>query len=234
MNLTTIGLLFASVMAGAIVVEIFKPKKNKNIQLLLTFSGAYLLSVSVLHLLPELFKEENTSQHIGIFILAGFLIQILLEYFSQGIEHGHFHKSNVIPFSVLISLSLHALLEGLPLGGHLLHHNHHAHNSLLTGIVLHKIPVAIVLMTFFLQSNMPKQKAYFYLLLFAIMSPLGVFAGSFFTTLANYQNEIMALVIGIFLHISTTILFESSDGHKFSTQKILAIIVGAIIVMLSL
>jgi hypothetical protein len=44
----------------------------------------------------------------------------------------------------------------------------------------------------------------------------------------------MAMVIGIFLHISTTILFESSDGHNFSTQKILAIIVGAIIVMLSL
>jgi hypothetical protein len=155
----------------------------------------------------------------------------LLEYFSQGIEHGHFHKSNVIPFSVLISLCLHALLEGVPLGGHL---HKHAHNALLTGIVLHKMPVAIVLMTFFLQSNIPKQKAYFYLLLFAIMAPLGVFAGSFFTALANYHNEIMAMVIGIFLHISTTILFESSDGHKFSTQKILAIIVGAIIVMLSL
>ena len=233
MNLTTLGLLFASVIAGAIVVEIFKPKKSKNIQLLLTFSGAYLLAVSLLHLLPELF-EHNTSKHIGLFILGGFLIQILLEYFSQGIEHGHFHKSNVIPFSVLISLCLHALLEGVPLGGDLLTHNHQAHNALLTGIVLHKMPVAIVLMTFFLQSNMPKQKAYFYLLLFALMSPLGVFAGSFFTALVNYNNEIMAMVIGIFLHISTTILFESSDGHKFSTQKILAIIVGAIIVMLSL
>ena len=119
----------------------------------------------------------------------------------------------------------------MPLGGHL---HQHAHNALLTGIVLHKMPVAIVLMTFFLQSNITKQKAYFYLLLFALMAPLGVFAGSFFTALANYHNEIMAMVIGIFLHISTTILFESSDGHKFSTQKILAIIVGAIIVMLSL
>ena len=66
------------------------------------------------------------------------------------------------------------------------------------------------------------------------MAPLGVFAGTFFTVLANYYNEIMAMVIGIFLHISTTILFESSDGHKFSAQKILAIIVGAVIVMLSL
>jgi len=230
MNIITLGLLFASVIAGAIVVEIFKPQKGKNIQMLLTFSGAYLLAVSVLHLLPELFSH-NTNERIGLYILGGFLIQIILEYFSQGIEHGHFHKSNVIPFSVLISLCLHALLEGVPLGGHL---HDSAQNALLTGIVLHKMPVAIVLMTFFLQSNMQKSKAYFYLLLFALMAPLGVFAGNLFTALANFHNEIMAMVIGIFLHISTTILFESSDGHKFSLQKILAIIVGACIAILSL
>ena len=223
-------MLFASVIAGAIVVEIFKPKKGRNIQMLLTFSGAYLLAVSVLHLLPELFKND-ISKYIGIYILAGFLIQIVLEYFSQGIEHGHFQKSNVIPFSILISLCLHALLEGVPLGGHL---HHHAHNYLLTGIVLHKMPVAIVLMTFFLQSNIGRPKAYFYLLLFALMAPLGVFAGNLISTLADFHNEIMAVVIGIFLHISTTILFESSEGHKFSSQKILAIIMGACIAILSL
>ncbi len=229
-NILTIALLFASVIAGAIIVETFNVKQSKNIQLLLTFSGAYLLAVSVLHLIPELFTH-NTTNNIGLFILGGFLIQILLEYFSQGIEHGHFHKSNIIPFSVLISLCLHALLEGVPLGGHL-HHN--AHNALLTGIVLHKMPVAIVLMSFFFQSNISKKKAYFYLLLFALMAPLGVFAGGLFTTLANYQNEIMAIVIGIFLHISTTILFESTDGHRFSFTKIITIIIGALLAIFSL
>ena len=44
----------------------------------------------------------------------------------------------------------------------------------------------------------------------------------------------MAIVIGIFLHISTTILFESSEGHKFSSQKILAIIVGSVIAIFSI
>jgi len=230
MNILTLGLLFASVIAGAIVVEIFKPKKGRNIQILLTFSGAYLLAVSVLHLLPELFSH-NTNEHIGLYILGGFLIQILLEYFSQGIEHGHFHKSNIIPFSVLISLCLHALLEGIPLGGDL---HEHTHNALLYGIVLHKMPVAIVLMTFFLQSNMKKSRAYILLFLFAIMAPLGVYAGSIFSALSLYHNEILAIVIGIFLHISTTILFESTDGHRFSFMKIIAIIVGACIAILSL
>ena len=111
-----------------------------------------------------LFKY-NTTENIGLYIFGGFLIQILLEYFSQGIEHGHFHKSNVLPFSVLISLCLHALLEGIPLGGEL---EEHTHNALLSGIVLHKLPVAIVLMTFFLQSNMKKSKAYILLFIFAM------------------------------------------------------------------
>ena len=76
----TLGILFLSVLAGAIIVDLFNIKKSKNLQLLLTFSGAYLLAVSVLHLIPELFNN-NASNNIGIFILAGFLIQILLEYF---------------------------------------------------------------------------------------------------------------------------------------------------------
>ena len=230
MNVTTLSLLFASVIAGAIVVEIFKPKKGRNIQLLLTFSGAYLLAISLLHLLPELFAN-NPTEKIGIFILGGFLIQILLEYFSQGIEHGHFHKSNVIPFSVLISLCLHALLEGVPLGGDL---QEHTHNALLYGIVLHKMPVAIVLMTFFLQSNMKKSRAYILLFLFAIMAPLGVYSGNIFGALSLYHNEILAIVIGIFLHISTTILFESTDGHRFSFTKIITIIVGTLLAIFCL
>ena len=148
--------LFLSVAIGAVIVEIFKPNKGKNIQLLLTFSGAYLLAVSTLHLIPELFAN-NPSEKIGIFILAGFLIQILLEFFSKGIEHGHFHKKNVIPITVMISLCLHALLEGIPLGGGM---SESSEQALLMGIVLHKAPVSMVLLSLFLQSGMSKLKSY--------------------------------------------------------------------------
>ena len=60
------------------------------------------------------------------------------------------------------------------------------------------------------------------------MTPLGLYSGHLFSQMAIYSNEIMAIVIGIFLHISTTILFESSEDHKFSLYKISTIIVGAI------
>jgi hypothetical protein len=37
---------------------------------------------------------------------------------------------------------------------------------------------------------------------------------------------LMAFVVGTFLHIATTILFENSEEHRFSRNKVLAIIGG--------
>jgi len=33
-------------------------------------------------------------------------------------------------------------------------------------------------------------------------------------------------VIGIFLHVSTTILFEAEENHRYNLQKFLTILVG--------
>jgi hypothetical protein len=36
----------------------------------------------------------------------------------------------------------------------------------------------------------------------------------------------MAVVIGIFLHLSTTILFESDEGHQYNVRKAISIALG--------
>jgi hypothetical protein len=46
--------------------------------------------------------------------------------------------------------------------------------------------------------------------------------------------EITAIIIGVFLHISTVILFESSENHKFNLQKFLAIIAGILLTVFTL
>jgi hypothetical protein len=40
---------------------------------------------------------------------------------------------------------------------------------------------------------------------------------------------INAIVIGIFFHISTVILFESSEGHKFNLSKLVVIVLGILV-----
>lgn len=222
--------LIASVLIGVILVQVLNDLKASAIKLLLAFSGAYLFAISVFHLLPEIYTGDG--KRIGLFLLIGFILQIVLEFFSQGIEHGHGHLQNkTVPISMLVSLAIHAYLEGMPLGG--IEHHTHVHSnfegSLLTGIALHKIPVTIVLMSLFAQAKFSKTKSFILIGIFALMAPLGTLSGNLVQELSYYHREIMAIVVGIFLHISTTILFESSEAHKFNLQKLIAIGLGSVI-----
>ena len=208
-----------TVILGYVFVLVFKPTKQKNLKLLLAFSGAFLLSITVFNFLPEVFTDNN-SKTVGLFIMIGILLQIVLEFFSKGAEHGHVHLSKnetVFPWLLFISLSIHSVLEGLPI---------EAHGNLIYGIIIHKLPVAIILTTFFLASKLSRTKILFFLTLFALMTPLGVLLSQETDIFKIYYSEISALVIGIFLHISTVILFESSEGHKFNLTKLISIIVA--------
>ncbi|AUC76801.1 ZIP family metal transporter [Olleya sp. Bg11-27] len=210
-----------AVVLGYIIVLLFKPKHNRSLKLLLSFSGSFLLSITVFDFLPEVYNSNDKP--IGLFIMIGILLQIILEFFSKGAEHGHVHidKSSVdFPWLLFISLSIHSVLEGIPI---------EAHEHLIYGVIIHKLPVAIILSTFFLASNLSRSKSMLFLLLFALMTPLGVFLSMQFQFFENYYYEVSALVIGIFLHISTTILFESSEGHKFNLAKLSTIILGIVI-----
>jgi zinc transporter ZupT len=222
--------LILSVLVGAVIATYFKGLDNNKTKLLISFSGAYLFAITIIHLIPELYHGDGHHSHsIGIFILMGFFIQIILENFTQGIEHGHGHFHGSISLSMLIGLSIHSFMEGIPLGGH---HNHGVHENLLAGIALHKIPVSIILMNMFIMSNFSKKKSILFIVLFAMMTPLGTLISNNSNIFLHYHAEVMAIVIGIFLHISTTILFESSEGHKFNRQKTISIIIGTGIALL--
>ncbi|WP_395077518.1 ZIP family metal transporter [Flavobacterium sp.] len=207
-----------SVILGFGVALFLKPKNKTNLKLLLAFSGSFLLSLTVIQLLPELYESKNT--HIGIFIMIGILFQIILEFFSKGAEHGHVHGHDKIvkmPWTLFISLCIHALLEGFPVG---------QHHDLAIGIAIHHFPIAIILTTFFLGAELNKIALFIFMISFAIMTPLGTFISDIFPVLNQYHTEITSVVIGILFHISSTIIFESSEGHKFNIAKISMIILG--------
>ncbi len=209
-----------------------KPSDPNKLKLLIAFSGAYLLSITALHLLPEVFTGDDRGAYFGSFVLVGFFIQVMLEYLSGGIEHGHAHthRSAGLPVGLMIGLCLHAFLEGMPLGGGDAGHSHeHSHSHgvepLLMGIVLHKYPVAMVFLAMLLNSGLGKPKAFGLLAVFAAMAPLGTLLSGV-EMVGQYNRESLAIVIGIFLHVSTTILFESSEDHRFNAYKMMAIAVG--------
>lgn len=220
-------LLFITIIISGGSV-LFLTVGNKSLKLILAFSGAYLLAVTTLHLIPEIYSTANVKT--GIFILCGFLLQILIEYFSEGIEHGHIHvhkhEEKTFPVTVMLALSIHSFIEGMPLAGEF----NETKKSLATGIILHNVPIAIALMSMLIQSGQKKGMSFFWLLFFALMTPLGAFTGNLLdgnsNIIANYSTYLMAIVVGIFLHVSTTILFESSEHHRFHFIKLAVIIAG--------
>lgn len=224
---------FASVFASGLVLLLVKIPRTP-MKLLLAFSGAFLFAMSLLHLVPELYM--NGGAQVGIWILVGFMIQLLLEFISQGIEHGHVHHGEhahnhgaKVPFGVVVGLCLHSFLEGMPLGVNTT--TDEVFTPFLTGIVLHNIPVALAFMGLLLHNGNSRVKSVFWLIVFAVMTPLGMLAAHFAGTqltgsLEPYFNIVTGIVVGIFLHISTTILFETSENHRFNAAKFFAILVG--------
>ncbi|AWG22070.1 ZIP family metal transporter [Flavobacterium faecale] len=214
-----------SVLLGYSIALVIKPKNKSNLKLLLAFSGSFLLALTVMHLLPDVYETKNQS--IGIFIMMGILFQIILEFFSKGAEHGHVHghpNMTHIPWLLFISLCIHAFLEGFPVG-------HHKDN-LAIGIAIHHLPIAIILTTFFINSHLNKKAIFVFMMTFAVMTPLGTFVSAYVPMLSDYNTEITAVVIGILFHISSTIIFESSEGHKFNIAKVSMIVLGIILAYL--
>ena len=222
-----------SVLIGYAIALFLKPKKKTNLKLLMAFSGSFLLSITVMHLLPEVYEASLHAHHdhdhghehsnaIGIFIMLGILFQIILEFFSKGAEHGHVHgheEMHKMPWLLFISLCIHALLEGFPVSHH---------HDLALGIAIHHLPIAIILTSFFVNAHLNKTAILLFMVAFAIMTPLGTVLSEYLPFLTAYYTETTAVVIGILFHISSTIIFESSEGHKFNLAKLSMIAIGIV------
>ena len=97
-----------AVVFGVVLALITKHQKTLSTKLLLSFSGAFLLALTLFDLLPEVYEHLEVKR-TGLFIMCGILLQIILEFFSKGAEHGHVHihkNETVFPWLLFISLCL--------------------------------------------------------------------------------------------------------------------------------
>ncbi len=231
-------LFFTAFLCGSIAfLPLLKAKKFSTFTVV--FSGGYLFAITLLHIFPDIFALHGHEIKIGMYILLGFFLQLFLDFFSKGIEHGHkpHIKDNINIYALLVALCIHAFFDGFILTDC----NHHTHildgyKSLFLGILLHKAPVSFVLVTFLLHSISNKKIILLILLLFAISSPIGLLCAqyaynvSFFSP--KYFTYLFALVGGSFLHITTTILFEFHASHHFNAKKLFISFLGALLAVI--
>ena len=235
MDIIVILFLFLSFVIGAIGTHLLKIS-DLSIKLFLSFSGSYLLSLSFILLLPEIFQSDS-SEYIGLFVLLGFILQLIMDSISKGVEHGHHHDCDkehglhVSPIALMLGIGLHSFFEGMPFASEASGHHHELQNSLLTGIIIHNIPLSIVLMSLFLNAGYSVKKSYLFIIVIALAAPFGNLV-SYLTgnhlvdNFEQYFQIILAMVVGIFFHISATILFESGNNHRMKLINWLIIILG--------
>lgn len=247
MSTTTaiICLIAPILLSGLIALK--APINQASLRLLLAFSAAYLFSISIIHLLPEAFasipgeQSFNNVKFTGLFIVLGFCLQLALDTFSTGIEHGHVHLHSKechdhLPFGIIIGLMLHSFLEGLPIYNlnALPLHSSPINHQLIYGLILHNIPISIAFVLLLKEHKTSQKNILFLLLGFSLMTPLGYFFSYSLQSFGlqnyhHYSQAAFAIVIGIFLHISTAILFETSEHHKYNVAKIIMMVSGIIL-----
>ncbi len=229
-------LLFIITLIGGSIPFFIPNMDERRTNNLLAFSGSFLLGITLLHLLPEAFAE--VGKKAGILLLAGFFIQLIIQRYTHGVEHGHIHlpeekaghtHHHAISLSaILIGLSVHAFMEGLPLG-----YNYRLDAtgpSLYFAVAAHKLPEAMLLTTL-VTAVKGKARAINTILYFALITPvasmLAVFLGQHYYAVSEVIGWMIPVVAGAFIHISTTIFFESGTRqHALTRPKLIAILIG--------
>lgn len=231
------SVLFLAPLLSGLLIFFVPSTRTKNFRLLLVFAGAYLFAITVTHILPELFRSAENVQWTGILVLAGFFLQQILEYFTSGIEHGHIHhqpggEKKMSALVLLAALCLHAFLEGGILAEPRGFWPGYDPVAILIGIALHRAPAAFALMAVLADQLKSRRRAVPYLVFFSLAAPAGLFISNFFADASLLNGAgmmaIYALVSGNFLHISTTIVFESSPDHHFNAKRLLVAVLGAL------
>ncbi len=241
--LLAILILFGTVLgAGWGAGQVPAAQGGRWLKPLLAFSGAYLFTLTVTHLLPEAWQLlPGQPAQVGYWVLAGFFGQLLLEVFSQGVEHGHVHPGPVAgagraPFSLLGALVLHSFLEGSilvrnPAAG-AVSENFYA---IVGGVALHHIPAAFALGTLLRMRLGSFGQVWPWLLVFALASPAGIVFSNYVVLgellRGGLYAALLGLVAGNFLHVSTTILFETSPEHRLNWAKLAATLGGLLLAL---
>ncbi len=152
-------------------------------------------------------------------------------------DHDHSHGHSHLPYSMFLALCFHSFLEGTLLMHPFHTHAHEGAHTLLIGLVLHKIPESFALISILIFGLKKRYIAITLLVIYSLCSPAGLLMSDLMFHEMKIDETIFqflfAIVAGNFLYISTTIFFESSPDHKFKINRLLVLILAAVMAIVA-
>ncbi len=232
-------LLFLFTFAGGSVPLWGIPVSERSQRSVLAFSGSFLLGITLLHLLPE--SVEELGHQAGLLTLGGFFLQLFIQRLTHGAEHGHHHASPAkgahgAVLGIISGLVIHAAMEGLPLGFN--YRQAGTSPSLYLAVAAHKLPEAMIVASL-ARASWGTRRGWITIFLFSLVTPLaGTVAhtlGTHYHLMAQATAFVIPIVAGAFLHIATTIFYESgTQNHHLHFRKMIAIALGLAVALATL
>lgn len=187
------------------------PRHNHFLELGDAFASGIFLGAALFHLLPDAinqFAEVSGSNHYPIAELLcafGFLVLLFLERISQFSIYG-LKNPNSLPYMLALILIIHALIEGTALG---INTTFAAASVLFFAIIAHKSSESFALAIILNRSQLSTQVIIFIVVLFSLMTPLGIAFGTTLSFVLQFKSGLWllagfnAFAAGTFLYMST-------------------------------
>jgi zinc transporter ZupT len=190
----------------------FRKKRQNNGHLELplgeTLGTGVFLGAALLHMLPEsnqLFVQMGYHYPFA-FIITGlfFLVFLWFEHLGKELYHHRQHNHPAFALVAWMMLSIHSLVLGTALG---ITHEYPVVMMLFLAIITHKWAESLAISMQLNQSSLTPKMSAFFFMLFAFMTPLGVFIGWHFGQTITTQSLIDPILIaasaGTFLYLGT-------------------------------
>jgi len=224
-------------LIGIIPCFIKEKYKDTIITSSLAFSSSIMITISILDLIPESIKLQNTYQLLFPSIITVLILIVLGIIFSNIINH-HINSDNTLyklGLLSIITIILHNIPEGIAT------YISSSQDQILglklgIAIALHNIPegISIAIPIYYSTHNLKKT------FLYTFISGLSEFLGALLTYLflQNYiSNQLLSITLaitsGIMINISLTELLPTSLTYKKNKVTIVSFVLAIIIMYLS-
>lgn len=232
------GLILLVGLAGGFLPLLTRWDERRLHNALALSTGIFLGAV-FLHMLPALSSGSSDMAHshgghghadamtLWSFVLVGVLAVYLLESLVfRTHDHDDLHRHRAVGYASMAGLSIHALTTGVGLAAASVAE---VAAPVFLAIIAHKAFEAFSLMSVFELARFPRKRTGTLITLFALCTPVGLWAGSvLFDTLGDAGLSIaLALAAGTFLFVCLSELLPEVFHHKEDILlKIVLLVLG--------
>lgn len=231
-------IILAGIVGGLIPTrKSFSQGGTKKLTLGNAFAGGVFLGAGFLHMLPDgidNFTAMNTGVDYPLALLVaalGFMLILFIDkFFSEDKAQKALADSSRFPAVLFTILAIHSIIAGMSLG---------LESDLLSGIVVlvaivsHKGSASFALGVNMVNADLKKTLIRKTVLIFSMMTPIGVVLGSLISFSESDQSSIVfeaifdSIAAGTFLYIATLeIIDELFEKSEFKASKFALIFFG--------